>query len=164
MKSLKFLMTQPHHHVFNALESLFHRKVPILPLIPVLIEKGVISPDKKEWFDESNGIKVLTGYLRSKDYGTFLRFMESVFEAGAASSSGINIDFILMKSVKEVVDDFDKRFQTSHAKSIEEIFEKYTRKKDSDVDFAQTTDQELIETESMKSEFCAVHAAVAQYL
>ena len=129
-------MTQPHHHAFNALEPLFHRKVPILPLIPILIEKDVISADEIDlkWFkDEHNGIKILTGYLRSKNYDTFLKFIESIFEVDAQqydSASGGNsiVDFSLMKSVKEVVVDFDKKYNTTHADRIEEIFEKYSRK------------------------------------
>ncbi len=128
-------MTQPHHHVFNALEPLFHRKVPILPLIPILIEKNVISTEETEWFkDEHNGMKILTGYLRSRDYDTFLKFIESVFEAsdqstrGGSSSSSSTVDFSLIKTVEEVVVDFDKKYNTSHAGRIEEIMEIYSRK------------------------------------
>ena len=158
-------MTQPHHHVFNALEPLLHRKVPILPLIPILTEKGVISSEQESWFrDEQNGIKILTGYLRNKDYDTFLNFMESVFEAGARSDG--TVDFSLMKSVRQVVADFDVKFETAHADRIQEIIDRYTNKQ---VTTAETlhengesnkTDQMQSLTDQVNSEF-SVRVAIA---
>ena len=120
-------MTQPHHHAFNALESLFHRCVSFHPLLPFLLEKGVISRKEESWFprDDRSAMKVLTGYLRSKDYDTFLGFLESVFEAG---EHGGKVDYKLMESVKTVVDDFDRRNNTTHSDRIKKILDRYTSK------------------------------------
>lgn len=125
-------MTQPHHHAFNALEAVFHRTVKISRLLPVLLSRGLLSSPTHDWLlaelrDEQNGIKVLTGYLRSKDYDTFVSFIECVFEAGTA-------DLKLMESVREVVNDFDVKNKTTHAERIALIINEYSIKLQDDVD------------------------------
>ena len=38
-------MTQPHHHVFNALQGEINHHIKLAPLLPALQEAGLVLPD-----------------------------------------------------------------------------------------------------------------------
>ena len=89
--------------------------------------------------DKKNGMKILTGYLRSKDYNTFVKFVLCMYEANQTSTH--TIDTSLVKSIKEVVLDFDSRKETNYAIEIDELIEKFTEA----VEHKVITDQGLEE-------------------
>ena len=117
-------MTQPHHHVFNVLEQEITRGVCIEPLLPLLLQKGVIQQSNKSMFESSkNGMRILVGYLRSKDYDTFVRFVECIYEAHQSPGGSIKIYVPIVKSIKQIVTDFDSRHNTQHVLKIGEIID-----------------------------------------
>lgn len=118
-------MTQPHHHVFNVLEQEISRELSIEPLLPPLLQKGVIQQSNKSMFESSkNGMRILVGYLRSKDYDTFVRFVECIYEAAHQSPEGSSKIYIpIVKSIKQIVTDFDSRHNTQHVLKIDEIID-----------------------------------------
>ena len=117
-------MTQPHHHVFNVLEQEISRGVGIEPLLPLLLQKGVIQQSNKSMFESSkNGMRILVGYLRSKDYDTFVRFVECIYEAHRSPGGSIKIYVPIVKSIKQIVADFDSRHNTQHVLKIDEIID-----------------------------------------
>ena len=114
-------MTQPHHHVFNVLQTAINRSVPIEPLVDYLNKNNVIKSNEEAMFRRKNGMKILTGYLRSKDYDTFVGFVSAMSEAYLSSDAGKKIDISIILSIQQIVLDFDKRNDTSHVKKINEI-------------------------------------------
>jgi hypothetical protein len=119
-------MTQPHHHVFNVLQGEINRCIPIEPILPFLLERGVITSREEPWFRSTkNGMKYLTGYLRSKDYQTFLGFVTCICEAHQSPLGSRKIDYLIVTSIKHIVAEFDARHGTQHVKSIETITDRY---------------------------------------
>ena len=117
-------MTQPHHHVFNVLEQEISRGVVIEPLLPLLLQKGVIQQSNKTMFESrKNGMRILVGYLRSKDYDTFVRFVECIYEAQQSPEGSSKIYLPIVKSIKQIVTDFDSRHNTQHVLKIDEIID-----------------------------------------
>lgn len=115
-------MTQPHHHVFNVLQGAINSSVPIEPLIDYLKQNNVIKKSEDEaMFRRKSGMKILTGYLRSKDYDTFVGFVSAMSEAYLSSDIGKTIDISIIMSIQQIVSDFDKRNNTSHVIKIDEI-------------------------------------------
>ena len=117
-------MTQPHHHVFNVLEQEISRGVSIEHLLPLLLQKGVIHQSNKSMFESSkNGMRILVGFLRSKDYDTFVHFVECIYEAQRSPGGSTKIYVPIVKSIKQIVTDFDSRYNTQHVLKIDEIID-----------------------------------------
>ena len=81
-------MTQPHHHVFNVLQGEINRRVKLAPLLPALQEAGIVPPEQLSRFKRKDGMKYMTGYLRSRDYETFVTFIKCMY---TTSDSGERI-------------------------------------------------------------------------
>lgn len=111
-------MTQPHHHVFNALQAEINR-VDVQPLLPLLLERGVFKREEEYMFCGKIGTKVLTGFLRSKDYDTFLTFLSCICDHTKELS--------IVTSIKDVIEDFDKRHGSCHALKVQEMLDSHTK-------------------------------------
>ncbi len=120
-------MTEPHHHVFNALQQAVIRGVKIEAILPHLVQKKIIpeADTKRYESNPQNGMKILISYLRNRSYETFLDFTECIFlaqkESPAKAQSTI-IDSMIM-----AVQDFDQRNNTTHAQGIIDIQQKYMK-------------------------------------
>ena len=114
-----FSMTQPHHHVFNVLQGEINRRVKLAPLLPALQEAGIVPPEQLSRFKREDGMKYMTGYLRSRDYETFVTFIKCMYTTSESGEKNMAI----VESVKDVVLGFDERNKTDHAKKIIEILE-----------------------------------------
>ena len=71
-------MSQPHHFIFNELQKTIQKCVPIEPLIPFLLERNIlkeadVSPSTTEG---RFGMKLLTSSLRTRDFDTFVKFVD----------------------------------------------------------------------------------------
>lgn len=124
-------MSQPHHHVFNALQRAISRSVPIQPLIPLLLEKGVIKKENvKMYGSKANGMKILTGYLRNQDFDTFLKFFECICEAEDTEEGFKQMEISIVGPILSVVEDFDSKHPESpvkYAEKIEEVIQKWQK-------------------------------------
>ena len=114
-------MTQPHHHVFNVLQGEINRHVSLPPLLDSLEREGIAPEHLLDKFKRRDGMKYMTGYLRSRDYDTFVKFIQCMCETSDKNMA-------IVESVRDTVNDFDKRNETDHAKRIIEILER--QKKD----------------------------------
>ena len=124
-------MSQPHHHVFNALQRSIIRSVPIHPLIPFLLKKGVIKKEDVRMFDsKTNGMKILTSYLRNQDFDTFLKFFECVCEVQESEEGFKQMEVSIVGSILSVVEDFDAKQppeSVKYAGKIEMIIQKWQK-------------------------------------
>uniref|UniRef100_A0A1X7V2E2 Uncharacterized protein n=1 Tax=Amphimedon queenslandica TaxID=400682 RepID=A0A1X7V2E2_AMPQE len=114
-------MTQPHHHVFNVLQGEINRHVSLPPLLESLEREGIAPEHLLDKFKRRDGMKYMTGYLRSRDYDTFVKFMQCICETSDKTMS-------IVESVRDIVKGFDEKNGTDHAKRIIEILER--QKKD----------------------------------
>lgn len=146
-------MTQPHHHVINALQQAIIRGVKIDAILPHLIEKEVIPEANVQLYQSqqpksNNGMKILISYLRNQSYETFLGFTECIFLAQRDAPS--KVQSTVVDSMIIAVQDFDRQNSTTHAQSIVDIQQKYMKK------IAEETDpgveQPLVEDISSPSE------------
>ena len=112
-------MTQPHHHVFNVLQGEINRRVKLAPLLSALQEAGIVPPEQLSRFKREDGMKYMTGYLRSRDYETFVTFIKCMYTTSESGEKNMAI----VESVRDVVLGFDERNKTDHAKKIIEILE-----------------------------------------
>ena len=124
-------MSQPHHHVFNVLQRSINRSVPIQPLIPLLLEKGVIKRENVKMYDsKANGMKILTSFLRNQDFDTFLKFFECICEIGEQSEEGSKqTEFSIVGAILSAVEDFDAKHPEleRHAEKLEKIIQKWLK-------------------------------------
>ena len=112
-------MSQPHHHVFNALKREIIRGVPIHPLFPMLFEKGVIKEENARMFDsKANGMKILTSYLGNQDFDTFLKFFECICEVQDNEECFKKMDVSIVDSIISVVEDFDAKALAKNPGSV----------------------------------------------
>lgn len=120
-------MTEPHHHVFNAVQQDILRGVKILAVLPHLVDKKVIPESQVEWYagQPKNGMKILISYLRNQSYETFLNFVECIFLAQRDSPA--QVQSTVVRSMTAAVQDFDQRNNTTHAERIIDIQQKYMK-------------------------------------
>lgn len=118
-------MTQPHHHVFNVLQGEINHIIKLDPLFPLLLERGVFRPEEKRLF-ETIGMKALTGYLRGKDFETFLSFISCISDHPTQGSKYLAI----IKAVKEILNSYDEQHKSSHAFKVDEISKRHEKPAD----------------------------------
>lgn len=120
-------MTEPHHHVFNALQQAIIRGVKVEALLPHLVHKKAIPESDIRRYEAhpKNGIKILISYLRNQSYNTFLDFVECIFLA--QKDSPAKVQSTVVDSMIVAVQDFDQRKSTAHAKKIIDIQQKYMK-------------------------------------
>ena len=114
-------MSQCHHHVFNALQREICSKIPI-EVRPILLERGVIPPSLDRLCSTKDWIKIVIGYLRNKDFETFLKFLECICIARDATARP---DKRILVSIFRVVQDFDARNSTKHSVQVEQIMKQF---------------------------------------
>ena len=122
-------MSAPHHHVFNAMQREIYRSVMVEPLLPVLKDRGVISPEKNKLFKENskNNIKILVGILRNQSFETFLGFIECICIAHESPEGEGKVEKPIVVSMRNVVEDFDLRHNTEYVKRVDEIIDRYMK-------------------------------------
>ena len=119
-------MTQPHHHVFNALSQGITKSVKIDAILTHLSDKRVIPENFVSTLKSKNGMKILISYLRNRSFKTFLVFVECIFLAQGDAPSKVQ-SVSIVESMIKAVKDFDERNSTSYAKDIEVIEQKYIK-------------------------------------
>ena len=117
-------MSQPHHHVFNAIQRQINTGVPVKEVLHLLLEKRVIKPELKDTV-EKGGMKIVTGYLRNQDFDTFLAFVECVCIACCDPMSSRKIMYETLDSIQQVVKDFDANHGTQHCSRVTAILDRY---------------------------------------
>ena len=122
-------MSQPHHHVFNALQRSIIRSCPVEELIPLLVEKGVIKKENVGMFKSKNGMKILTSYVRNQDFDTFLKFVECLCEVEESEEGFKKLEISTVDSILSVVEDFDAKHPESagNAEKIKKIIQKWRK-------------------------------------
>ena len=120
-------MSQPHHHVFNALQREIYRGVPIEQLLPILLSKGVVKQESAHLYSSKNGIKVLVGYLRKKDFGTFMKFVECICLAHETPTGGSKVEKPIVAAIRSVINDFDKRNETNYAAEVDRVISNFQK-------------------------------------
>ena len=123
-------MSQPHHHVFNALQRSIIRSGPVQPLLPLLLEKGVIKEEEVKMFDsKAHGMKILTSYLRNQDFDTFLKFVECFCEVEERGEGFEKMEVSIVDSILNAVEDFDAKHpdKAGNAEKVEEIIQKWRK-------------------------------------
>lgn len=117
-------MTQPHHHVFNALQQSIIKGL-TNDIFEHLVLKGVIpESDVESRYETRNGIKILIGYLRNRSFEDFLLFVECIFlsqQQDPSKSKGST----LVESMVRAVQDFDQRNNTNYSERIIAVQSKY---------------------------------------
>ena len=78
-------------------------------------------------FHSKNGTKILTSYLRNKDFGTFLKFVECICAAHERPEGATKVELPIVSSIISVVEDFDHRQGSSYASQISEILHQYQK-------------------------------------
>lgn len=133
-------MTQPHHHVFNALQQVIIKSVKIEAILGSLVEKKVITAsDASRYKDKpKNGMKILISYLRNRSFETFLDFVECIFLAQGEAPSKVQ-SVPVVESMIIAVQDFDQRNNTTHTERLVAIQEKYLKQKEEVVEEAEHT-------------------------
>ena len=139
--NLKPFPSQPHCHVFNVLQGEINRHIKLAPLLPALQEAGIVPPEQLGRFKRKDGMKYMTGYLRSRDYETFVTFIKCMYTT--RDSGGKNM--AIVESVKDVLLYFDKRYGTDYAKKIIEILESQKMEAKLTTDFQDSSLEESIE-------------------
>ena len=117
-------MSQPHHHVFNALQQSIVKGVNVQAILPHLITRGVIPPEESHRYESKSGMKILIGFLRNKSFEEFLTFVECIFitqQQDPSKSKALPVIDAIIKAVE----DFDQRNNTNHAEKIESIKSTY---------------------------------------
>ena len=147
-------MTQPHHHVFNVLQQEINRCVPVEPLLPLLLQNKVIKLEEASLFQGKNSMKFLTGYLRQRNYETFLGFVKCICEASESFEGAGKIEFAVVKSIQQIVTDFDAQHDTQHVKQIDIILAHYFKKSTLDVNIDQMSLEEVSLPDSFVTESC----------
>lgn len=61
-------MTQPHHHVFNALQQSIIKGVNVQAVLPHLVSKGVIPEADLRRYDSKSGMKILIRVLEKQNF------------------------------------------------------------------------------------------------
>lgn len=104
-------MTQPHHFVFNELDSVIRKSAKIEHLLPLLVKRKVISDSLQQQCRVAGkqGMKFLTSYLRNKDFDTFITFLECIQEAADEHPGEVKVT--VLENIHEAVKHFDKRSQ-----------------------------------------------------
>ena len=156
-------MSAPHHHVFNAMQREIYRSIMVEPLLPVLKDRGVISPKEDKLFREKskNNIKILVGILRNQTFETFLNFVECICIAHESPEGEGKVEKLIVVSIRNVVEDFDSKHNTEYVKRINEIIDRY---KKTATFLEQTAEEEHItsgEQETVSSEEGATASAMA---
>ena len=143
-------MTEPHHHVFNAVQKDILKGVKILAVLPYLVEKKVIPESQAEWYESQpkNGMKILISYLRNQSYETFLDFVECIFLAQRDSPA--KVQSTVVGSMTAAVQDFDQRNSTTHAERIISIQQKYMKQVEEEATKVQV-EPATEETETLKT-------------
>ena len=108
-------MSQPHHFVFNELQRVIQKCVPIEPLIPFLLEKKIIKETDLPKFRTKNGMKYLTSFLRNRDFDVFVNFVDCITAAGARDPS---VNLSIVTSIQSAVEGFDRSHGTSHSAQL----------------------------------------------
>ena len=66
------VMSDCHHHVFDALQREIHVcRLISIEMRLILLERGVIPPSLDRLCNTKNWIKIVIGHLRNKDFETF---------------------------------------------------------------------------------------------
>ena len=117
-------MSQCHHHVINALQRVICSNIPN-EVRPILLERGVIPPSLDRLCNTKDWIKIVIGYLRDKDFETFLKFVECICIARGATARP---DKRILDSIFSVVQDFDARNSTQHSVQVEQIMKQFEKK------------------------------------
>ena len=117
-------MSQPHHHVFNALQREIYRSVPFEVLRPILLQQGVVPPFIDKSCDTKNGIKIVVGYLRNEGFDKFLKFVECIC---IAQDTSAKVEKQILDSILTVVQDFDVRNSTEHSVQVEKIIKRFQK-------------------------------------
>ncbi len=120
-------MTQPHHHVFNALQQSIIKGVDVKAILQHLVRKGVIPESHKSRYETRSGMKILIGYLRNRSFEDFLLFVECIFltqQQDPSKSKGSTV----IESIIRAVQDFDQRMNTSYSERVIAIQLKYLSK------------------------------------
>ena len=117
-------MSQPHHHVFNALQREICRSVPFEVVRPILLQQGVVPPSIDISCDKRNGTKLVVGYLRNEGFDKFLRFVECICIAVDTST---RVEKQILNSILSVVQDFDVRNSTQYGVQVEKIIKRYQK-------------------------------------
>ena len=84
----------------------------------LLLERGVIPPSVDEHCNTRDGIQKVVGYLRNKDFETFLKFVECI----CIADTGVNKK--ILDSIFCAVQDFDARKSTQYSVRVEQIIKK----------------------------------------
>ena len=128
-------MTQPHHHVFNALQQAIIKGVKIEAVLYHLVDRKVIPENDKERYEKNpkNGMKILISFLRNQSYETFLDFVECIFLAQKDAPPS-KVQITIVDSMIKAVQDFDQRNNSNHAKSIIDIQYKYMKRDTEEVE------------------------------
>lgn len=115
-------MSEPHHHVFNAIQPQINESVTISDVLPQLAQSGILSSAMIEKIKKSpkKAMKLLTSHLRLKDFDAFLAFFRFIAEKNEADYGGKKYMNVL-QSIQEVVLDFDSKFGTNHCSKLQEI-------------------------------------------
>lgn len=119
-------MTQPHHHVFNALQQAFVKGVKIEAILDHLVQEKVIQESTISRYKSKNGMKILISYLRNQSYDTFLKFVECIFRGQVDDPSKVQ-SVSVVDSIIKALEDFDERNATSYAKDVVEIQNKHLK-------------------------------------
>ena len=113
-------MAKPHHFVFNELSRAINKGVPKTALVDALIKKGVIRDADKEKYTGRNGMNYLTAYFRSRDFDTFVHFVECIRKVEETNPT-VN----LVEPIVKALQTYDKEHGSSYAERIS--FEKEER-------------------------------------
>ena len=115
-------MSQPHHHVFNALQREIFRSVPFEVLRPILLQNGVIPPSIDQSCDKGNGMRIVVGYLRNEGFDKFLKFVECI----CIAKDSPRVEKRILDSILSVLQDFDAKNSTQHRIQVEQIIGEYS--------------------------------------
>lgn len=121
-------MSEPHHHVYNALQREIYRSVPAEQLLPMLLDKGVVQQKLADQIRMSPfGTKILVGYLRNQDFETFLKFLECICIAHETPEGGSKVEKPIVMTIRSVVADFDQRNDTKYTAEVDEIIHRFQK-------------------------------------
>ena len=108
-------MSQPHHFIFNELQRAIQKCVPIEPLIPFLLERNILKEADVSKYKGRFGMKLLTSSLRTRDFDTFVKFVDCIDLAGRKDPT---VDRSIMNAIMGAVELFDKNNNTSYADQL----------------------------------------------
>ena len=121
-------MTEPHHHVFYAVQPTIQECLPkkvIQPLLKLLVQNGVIKQSLVP-LAERTGIKVVCGYVRNQNFETFLKFVECMCKLCSDQPDELvkNIPPAL-NSIVEATKHYDSDYNSGYTKRVTAIMEQY---------------------------------------